>query len=92
MTEASISRRDSLRNLVAIGVGGAAVALGASVLAATPAEAAQPLMASALHDLQAARDELDRALRDKGGHRVKAIRFVDDAIAEVRAGMVAGAM
>jgi hypothetical protein len=92
MTESTVSRRESLRNIVALGVAGAAVAVGATALTATSAEAAQPLMADALHDLQAARGVLAAALHDKGGHRVKAIGLIDAAIAEVRLGMAAGAM
>jgi hypothetical protein len=34
-----------------------------------------------------ARAELDKATPDKGGHRVKAIQLVTDAIAEVHAGI-----
>ncbi|MGE5233781.1 MAG: hypothetical protein ACM3OB_06695 [Acidobacteriota bacterium] len=49
--------------------------------------AAQPHMRNALDELRAARGELDRALADKGGHRVRAIELVDSAIAEVQAGM-----
>ncbi|HVX81655.1 MAG TPA: hypothetical protein VHB23_09760 [Devosiaceae bacterium] len=92
MTDSNVSRRDSLRNLAALGMAGAAVALGGTALSATSAEAAQPLMANALRDLQAARGLLQHALADKGGHRVKAIALVDEAIAEVKAGMAAGAM
>jgi len=47
----------------------------------------QPHMRAALDELQGARGELERADSDKGGHRVEAIRLVDDAIAEVRSGM-----
>jgi hypothetical protein len=92
MTDSTISRRDSLRNIAALGVAGAAVAVGASALATSTAEAAQPLMRNALNDLQSARTALEHALADKAGHRVKAIGLVDAAIAEVKAGMVAGAM
>jgi hypothetical protein len=49
-------------------------------------------MHSALSELQAARRTLDHALADKGGHRVKAIALVDEAIGEVKAGILAGAM
>ena len=47
----------------------------------------QPMMQAARADLQTARRELQDALADKGGHRVKAIALVDDAIAEVNAGI-----
>ena len=90
MTESALSRRDGLRSLAALGVAGAAVAMGAAV--ATPAEAAQPLMHNALNDLLGARNALEHALWNKAGHRVKAIGYIDAAIAEVKAGIAAGAM
>jgi len=49
--------------------------------------AAQPHMQSALGSLQAARAELVRAEANKGGHRDRAIGFVDSAIAETKAGI-----
>ena len=54
------------------------------------AVAAQPHMDNALGALQTARSELQVAEANKGGHRVNAIRLVDQAIAEVRAGIRAG--
>jgi hypothetical protein len=47
-------------------------------------------MKAALSALQTAKHELDDAIPDKAGHRVKAIALVNDAIAEVRAGIQAG--
>ena len=47
----------------------------------------QPHMNAALTELQAARQELESAVADKGGHRVNAVRLVDDAIAETQAGI-----
>ena len=47
----------------------------------------QPHMQNALDQLQGAKSELQVALTDNGGHRVRAMRLVDDAIAEVQAGM-----
>jgi len=44
-------------------------------------------MQDALKQLQDARASLQAASADKGGHRVKAIRAIDEAIAEVKAGM-----
>jgi len=87
----TVTRRASLKTIAVIGAAGAAVVLGATV-AAAPAEAAQPLMADAVRDLEAARRVLAAAAHDKGGHRVKAIGLIDDAIAQVKAGMVVGAM
>jgi len=47
----------------------------------------QPHMRAALTSLRAARAHLDKAEPDKGGHRVKAIALVDDAIKETEAGI-----
>jgi hypothetical protein len=52
--------------------------------------AGQPKMQAALSELRAARASLEQALADKGGHRVKAINLVDQAIAQVEAGIQAG--
>ena len=92
MTESTISRRDSLRNIAAIGVAGAAVALGAGALTTAPAEAAQPHMSAALSNLQSALNQLQAATPDKGGHRLKAIALVREAIDETTRGMAVGAM
>ena len=61
-----------------------AVALGAVV---GRASADQPHMQAALDALTTARGELNAANADKGGHRVKALQSVNDAIREVKAGM-----
>jgi hypothetical protein len=58
-----------------------------SGFAAGRASAAQNHMLNALNDLRAAREELDAALADKGGHRANAIKLCNDAIAEVEAGI-----
>lgn len=50
----------------------------------------QPHMYSALDHLRAARHQLEVALDDKGGHRVKAIAIIDNAIGEVKDGIAAG--
>jgi hypothetical protein len=55
------------------------------------AVADQPHMIAARDHLRRARVELDRADADKGGHRVAALRRVDEAIAEVEAGIAYGA-
>ena len=52
--------------------------------------ASQPRMQSALDHLTAARNELEQAVAEKGGHRERAIRLVDDAIREVEMGMEVG--
>jgi len=51
------------------------------------AYADQPHMMAARDHLRAARAELQAADPDKGGHRVKAIERVDQAIAEVDRGI-----
>ena len=51
------------------------------------ASADQPRMHAALEHLRAARAELDKATPDKGGHREAAIKLVNDAIAQVEAGI-----
>lgn len=50
----------------------------------------QPHMQAALTALESARNNLDRATADKGGHRAKAIDLVRDAINEVKKGIEAG--
>jgi len=74
---------------VAVAAGSLALALGIGVFAGA-AWARQEHMDAALSDLQSARSELQEAMHDKGGHRAAAIRDIDDAIGEVRAGIEAG--
>jgi len=50
----------------------------------------QPHMQAALNALENAKDNLNRATTDKGGHRNKAIDYVKDAISEVKKGIDAG--
>ena len=52
--------------------------------------AAQPHMVNALHALERANSELESAATDKAGHRVAAMRLVNEAIGEVQAGIAAG--
>jgi hypothetical protein len=47
----------------------------------------QPRMEEALAKLQDAKGWLERAVDDKGGHRVKAIEHVKQAIEETNAGI-----
>lgn len=56
-------------------------------MAAGYAFAAQPYMESALGSLRAAQGSLQAALADKGGHRVAAMRLVEQAITKVQLGM-----
>jgi len=50
----------------------------------------QPRMDAALEDLRAARQELERAAPNKGGHREKAIELIDRAINQVKEGIEYG--
>lgn len=50
----------------------------------------QPHMQNALTALENAKDSLEKATTDKGGHRVKALGYVKDAIDEVKKGIAAG--
>jgi len=59
----------------------------ATVANATPD---QPHMQRALDNLRQAKGNLERASNDKGGHRVKAIGYVNSAIDEVQKGIAAG--
>ena len=62
--------------------------LAALTLAASSAcFADQPNMQGALASLLQARESLQKATHDKGGHRVKAIKAIDAAIVEVQAGI-----
>jgi hypothetical protein len=47
----------------------------------------QGKMHDALDNLRSAESLLENASRDKGGHRVKALRLVRSAIGEVKAGI-----
>lgn len=49
----------------------------------------QPHMQNALTALANAKDSLEKATTDKGGHRNKALDYVKDAIKEVKKGMEA---
>ena len=44
-------------------------------------------MVSARNHLRLAKEQLEAAVADKGGHREKAIALVNDAIAEVDSGI-----
>lgn len=47
----------------------------------------QPRMTTALAALESAKNNLERATADKGGHRAKALDLVKDAISEVKKGI-----
>lgn len=53
-------------------------------LNAFPASPDQPHLASALNSLNNARDHLEEASSDKGGHRAKAISYVRMAVKEIK--------
>lgn len=63
------------------------LALAVAVLNLQTARADQPNMQDALHQLRQARAALARAEANKAGHRAKALALVDQAIAEVQAGI-----
>jgi hypothetical protein len=50
---------------------------------------AQPHMRAALVNLKQARNQLEKATHDKGGHRVKALELTNSAITEVEKGIQA---
>lgn len=80
-------RRRALLRRAGIGVAVTSAALLAFALGCASTGPGQPHMRAALDELRSARTELDQALADKGGHRVRAIGLVDSAISEVQAGM-----
>lgn len=87
MTELKLSRRDSLKGLVGLSAATVAVAAGATALTTTEAGAAQLHMDVALETLNTALHQLQDAMADKGGYRVKAIAAVKSAIGDVEAGI-----
>ena len=69
-------------------IGGALIG---GMLAAGTAFAVQGHMLNARADLEAAYHQLEIAVPDKAGHRVKAMDLIQDAIGQVNAGISAGA-
>ena len=65
----------------------AGLAAGATVLAASPAAAAQPHMQAALAHCQAGLSELRKANNNKGGHRVTAIDHLEHVIYQIKQGI-----
>ena len=47
----------------------------------------QPEMHAAIKSLENAKKHLDAATSDKGGHRAKAMRLIDQAVAQVKQGI-----
>lgn len=73
------------------GVGATMVAIAVASYAGYAAgQVDQPHMQKALAELQNARNELNLAAHDKGGHRGRAVQLVDEAIGEVHSGIAAG--
>ncbi len=62
-------------------------ALALGFAAGTVAAEQQPHMKAALRALTTAKTQLQQADRDRGGHREKALKHVNEAIAEVQAGV-----
>jgi hypothetical protein len=56
----------------------------------TQSQAAQFHVDAALATLNLARRDLNLAAEDKGGHRVRAIELINNAIAEVKLGIQVG--
>ncbi|MBX7220586.1 MAG: twin-arginine translocation signal domain-containing protein [Blastocatellia bacterium] len=83
MSETNLTRRNVLKVLSTLPLAGAFLTSYFS----EPVKADQRNMHQALNALERAQRELRQATDDKGGHRAKALRLVDDAIAEVRQGM-----
>jgi hypothetical protein len=52
-----------------------------------PRAESQPHMSTALDHLQQAEKELEAASHDKGGHRVKALSLIKEAISQVQQGI-----
>ena len=63
------------------------LACGGGTVVVHEAAADQPHMEAARDHLAAARVELDRSLPNKGGHRERAMVLVDQAAAEINAGI-----
>jgi hypothetical protein len=82
MPMSTLSRRSAGKLIAA-----AAIAAPAAALVSQSAAAFEPNMQNALQALESAHDWLQRATPNKGGHRERALRFVEQAINEVRAGI-----
>ena len=79
----SLGRREILAPM-------AAATAGTALLVLAPGRALaemQPQMQAARRNLFEARQHLQRASSDKGGHRVRAMRLIDQALSEVEAGI-----
>ena len=82
------ARFQGFARLAAVAVVAASAGSGTMYLTAGEAGAEnQPHMRAALNSLQTAKNQLQAASADKGGHRAKAIDLVNAAIAEVNRGI-----
>jgi hypothetical protein len=72
-----------------LGVAALASTLSAGVFIGQ-ALADQPHMRAALDALLTAKSELEVATRNKGGHRIEALRLTNEAIRETQLGIEAG--
>lgn len=81
MPDLTVNRRDMLQTLTTGSLAAAAL------VAALPSEAAaaprHPKIKEAIHSLKEARVELKEAAHDFGGHRVKALKAIDEAIEQL---------
>jgi hypothetical protein len=77
-----------LRNLFLVTTVAVVAALSGALI--ENVQAYQAHMHDALDSLRNARHQLEIAEHDKGGHRDNAIGLIDQAIAEVKAGIDAG--
>ncbi len=81
------------QTIVAFVLGAGLAVAGTTMFESTRATAQvganQPLMQSALTSLISAKRSLTNAAANKGGHRIAAMGYVDQAISEVRLGMAA---
>ena len=76
--------------VLAVGVLSAVLASSSHLVVAQSSQSRpenQPEMQSALSHLRKAQSALEAGSHDKGGHRVKALKLVKDAINEVQAGI-----
>jgi hypothetical protein len=62
----------------------AAIALLLALSSPSPAAGKHPQIEAALHALAGAKDHLQHAAHDFGGHRVDAIRAIDEADRQLR--------
>lgn len=73
--------------LVALLALSVALTTSASLVVAQSSTESQPHMSAALDHLQQAQKELEAGSHDKGGHRVKALSLVKQAMSEVQQGI-----